>query len=84
MKKILLVEDDASLCRGISFKLKRKAMRCSQVPTVNDAIVIFENNKIDLVISDITLEDGDGYELCQKLDKIVTCFLYSLLHWIKK
>ena len=29
MKKILLVEDDASLCRGISFKLKKeKAMMC--------------------------------------------------------
>ena len=27
-------------------------------PTVKDAIVIFENNKIDLVISDITLEDA--------------------------
>ena len=24
MKKILLVEDDASLCRGISFKLKKE------------------------------------------------------------
>lgn len=84
MKKILLVEDDASLCRGISFKLKKEGYEVLTSSTVKDAIVIFENNKIDLVISDITLEDGDGYELCQKLDKIVTCFLYSLLHWIKK
>ena len=63
MKKILLVEDDASLCRGISFKLKKEGYEVLTSPTVKDAIVIFENNKIDLVISDITLEDGDGYEL---------------------
>lgn len=67
MKKILLVEDDASLCRGISFKLKKEGYEVLTSPTVKDAIVIFENNKIDLVISDITLEDGDGYELCQKI-----------------
>ena len=66
-KKILLVEDDASLCRGISFKLKKEGYEVLTSPTVKDAIVIFENNKIDLVISDITLEDGDGYELCQKI-----------------
>lgn len=67
MKKILLVEDDASLCRGISFKLKKEGYEVLTSSTVKDAIVIFENNKIDLVISDITLEDGDGYELCQKI-----------------
>ena len=67
MKKILLVEDNASLCGGISFKLKKEGYEVLTSPTVKDAIVIFENNKIDLVISDITLEDGDGYELCQKI-----------------
>ena len=76
MKKILLVEDDASLCRGISFKLKKEGYEVLTSPTVKDAIVIFENNKIDLVISDMNF--------AKKLDKIVTCFLYSLLHWIKK
>ena len=73
MKKILLVEDDASLCRGISFKLKKEGYEVLTSPTVKDAIVIFENKKMEMDMN-----------FAKKLDKIVTCFLYSLLHWIKK
>ena len=64
MQKILLVEDDLSLSRGISFKLKKEGYEVFTSSRVDDALEIFNNNKIDLVISDIGLEDGDGFELC--------------------
>lgn len=69
MKKILLVEDDASLSRGISFKLKKEGYEVLTAATEIGALDIFNNNKIDLVISDIGLEEGDGFKVCEEIRK---------------
>lgn len=61
MQSILLVEDDLSLSRGISFKLKKEGYKVFTASKVSDALDIFNNNKIELVISYIGLEDGDGF-----------------------
>lgn len=81
MPKILLVEDDLSLSRGISFKLKKEGYEVFTSARIDEALEIFNNNKIDLVISDIGLEDGDGFELCEKIRKksnVLLIFLTAL------
>lgn len=81
MQKILLVEDDLSLSRGISFKLKKEGYEVFTSGRIDEALEIFNNNKIDLVISDIGLEDGDGFELCEKIRKesnVLLIFLTAL------
>ena len=62
MKKILLLEDDESLNRGISLKLSKEGYRVLSAHTIREAKAIFEKEKIDLVISDITLPDGNGLD----------------------
>ena len=69
MQKILLVEDDLSLSRGVSFRLKNEGNEVFTSAKVSEALEILNNNKIDLVISDVGLEEGDGFELCQEIRK---------------
>ena len=60
MKQILLLEDDENLNRGISLKLGREGYQVFSAYTIGEAEVIFESEQIDLVISDITLPDGNA------------------------
>lgn len=62
MKQILLLEDEENLNKGISFKLSKEGYQVFQSYTIADAKSIFDSEKIDLVICDITLPDGNGLE----------------------
>lgn len=62
MKKILLLEDDESLNRGISLKLDKEGYQVLSAYTMREAKSMFEQEAIDLVISDITLPDGNGLD----------------------
>lgn len=65
MYKLLLVEDDSALAVGIEFTLKDEGYEVLTVSTVEDSKKILENYKFHLVILDINLPDGSGYDLCK-------------------
>ncbi len=67
MGAILLLEDDESLNRGISLKLEREGYRVLSAVESEQAEELFQKNKIDLIISDITLEKGNGLEFARKI-----------------
>jgi len=69
MVNILLLEDDKSLNRGISFKLKKEGYYVHTAFNIKEAKEIFENNEIDLIISDVGLPDGSGFDFCEELRK---------------
>ncbi len=62
MKTILLLEDDESLNRGISLKLSKEGYQVISAYTIFEAKTLLEREKVNLVISDITLPDGDGLD----------------------
>lgn len=62
MKSILLLEDDENLNRGISLKLGKEGYSVLSAYTIMEAKAIFNKENIDLVISDITLPDGNGLD----------------------
>ena len=62
MKSILLLEDDENLNRGISLKLGKEGYHVFSSCTISEAKSIFSKETIDLVISDITLPDGNGLD----------------------
>lgn len=70
MAKILLLEDDGSLNRGISLKLEKEGYEVLSAAGVTEAEQVFLANKIDLIISDITMEDGNGLEFCRNIRKV--------------
>lgn len=67
---ILLVEDDDSLNRGISFKLKREKFNVFSAKSIEEGKKIFNENSIDLILLDIGLPDGDGFQFCKDVKKI--------------
>lgn len=67
MNKILLVEDDLSLIDGLEFSLQKNGFNVNIAKTVKEALDIFEDNNYDLLILDLTLPDGTGFEICKKI-----------------
>ena len=64
---ILLVEDDESLNRGISFKLRKEGYQVFQAFNLGQAREIFNSGGIDLIILDAGLPDGSGFDLCSEI-----------------
>ena len=78
MSKIFFVEDDLSLISGLSFALKKQGYEVDNARTIDEAEKLWQNNKYDLAILDVSLPDGSGYQLCEKIrlnSKIPIIFL---------
>lgn len=78
MGTILLLEDDESLNRGISLKLEKEGCRVLSAFGVTEAKKLFEENEVDLIISDITMEDGNGLEFANAVRRESDVYLIFL------
>lgn len=65
MSKLLLVEDDMSLALGIEFALKDEGYEVLTASTLKESKSLYEAEKFDLLILDVNLPDGSGYEMCK-------------------
>ena len=65
--EILLIEDDSSIIMGLSFALKQEGFQVQSVGTVKEAKALLNQKTFDLLLLDVGLPDGDGYEVCQFL-----------------
>ena len=78
---ILLVEDNLTLIKGLKYSLEKSNYIITYKTNIKDSIQYINNHSdIDLVILDITLPDGNGFELFEKYIKfknIPTIFLTS-------
>ncbi len=65
--KILIIEDDTGLNRGISFALEQEGYETFGAGTLREGYGLFEIEKPDAVILDLNLPDGDGIAFCEKI-----------------
>ncbi|MDD3139704.1 MAG: response regulator transcription factor, partial [Lachnospiraceae bacterium] len=70
MKRIFLVEDDLSLINGLSFVIKKQGYELDVARTSCEADTIWADGKYDLVILDVSLPDGSGFDICRKIRQI--------------
>lgn len=85
MQKILLLEDDLNLNRGIALLLSREGYEVRQVYTIKEAKEAFQKGDYALVISDITLPDGTGLDFGRMWYVQVEIHILSILRlWIRK
>ena len=65
MRKILLVEDNEIIIKGLKYSLEQEGFEITPAKSVYDAKIKLENNKYNLIILDVMLPDGNGFELCK-------------------
>ena len=67
MKQILMVEDDVMLNSGLCYNLELDAYKAVPAHDAAAALEKIKDKIFDLVILDVNLPDGDGFELCKKI-----------------
>ena len=68
MQKLLLLEDDASLIDGLAYSLKKNGFDIEIARNLCEAEILLTRIKdFDLLLFDVTLPDGNGFTLCEKL-----------------
>lgn len=61
---ILLIEDNLSIIKGIKYNLEQNNYQVVEKTNISDSVnYLNSNNKIDLIILDVTLPDGNGFNL---------------------
>lgn len=69
MKKILVLEDDKDLNRGISFFFEKEGYKAVSTFSIFNAKEAFQKDTFEFIIMDLKLPDGNGLELCRELRK---------------
>lgn len=78
MKRLFLLEDDLSLINGLSFAIKKQGYEIVIARTTQEADALWADGKYDLVILDVSLPDGSGFDFCKKIrqtSKVPVMFL---------
>lgn len=69
MENILIVEDDANLAFGIEFTLKNEGFNVINTNGIKMAEDSLKNNNFDMILLDVMLKDGNGYDFCRNIRK---------------
>lgn len=65
MKQILIVEDDALLNKTLTYNLISNGYNVTSSLNAKTAANLLSETEYDLVLLDINLPDGNGYDLCK-------------------
>lgn len=70
MNRILLLEDDVSLIDGLVYSLKKNEFDVEVARTVSETKQYLSKlDRYDLLILDVTLPDGTGFDVCETVRK---------------
>lgn len=69
-KTILIVDDEEMIRELLSSALLQEGYICHQAANVDDAFLVLDEQRVDLVISDIMMPGRSGVELLRELKKI--------------
>jgi DNA-binding response OmpR family regulator len=64
---ILLVDDEDAVQKLLAYPLERDGFRVLQARDGEEALALFDNQRVDLVVLDLMLPKLDGLEVCKRL-----------------
>lgn len=70
MQYILILEDDEDLSAGIEMALGSDQYQFLRCKTIREAREVLKKKKFDLLILDVNLPDGSGFELCREIRRM--------------
>ena len=66
-KKVLVVDDEKLIVKGIRFSLEQDGMEVTCAYDGEEALRLAQENKFDMILLDIMLPKMDGFEVCQAI-----------------
>ena len=65
MTEILLVEDDDTIASGLRYALEQEGYALTLAATVADALEALKQHSFTLLLIDLGLPDGSGFDVCR-------------------
>ena len=69
MRSILIVEDNEVIIKGLTYLLEKENFHVIIRKNVNETMNVIGKQEIHLIVLDIALPDGNGFELCEYIKK---------------
>ena len=69
MRSILIVEDNEVIIKGLTYLLEKENFHVIICKNVNETMNAIGKQEIHLIVLDIALPDGNGFELCEYIKK---------------
>ena len=66
-KKILLVDDEPTMLKGLKYSLEQDGYEILTAQDGEEALSVFFDNEVDLVLLDVMLPKMDGIQVCQRI-----------------
>jgi len=66
---ILLIEDNESIAEGLVYAFKKHNYNLDYKTTVKESLEYLKNNNPELIVLDVSLPDGNGFDLYEKVIK---------------
>ncbi len=66
-KKVLVVDDEKLIVKGIRFSLEQEGMRVDCAYDGQEALNMARTNTYDVILLDVMLPKFNGYEVCQQI-----------------
>lgn len=69
MPRILVVDDERTIAKGIKFGLEKEGYEVSVAHDGEEALKLFKEDEPDLIVLDLMLPEVDGFEVCRRIRK---------------
>ena len=66
-KKVLIVDDEKLIVKGIRFSLEQEGMQVECAYDGEEALAMIQKNTYDVILLDVMLPKLTGYEVCQQV-----------------
>ena len=63
---VLIVEDEIELAKLIMEYLEDEGVECDHAARMNQAALLISENHYDVIVLDVNLPDGNGFDLCKQ------------------
>ena len=86
MKKVLVVDDEKLIVKGLKFSLEQDDMEVDTAYDGGEAIEKIKANGYDIVLLDIMIPVYTGIEVCQmvrEFSNVLSCSLQRVRTWIR-
>lgn len=67
--KLLLIEDNESIIMGLEYLLRQEGYQVRTARTIRDAEAFVREEAQDLILLDIALPDGNGFDFCREVKR---------------